>query len=76
MKTIQNNIWEMKKNISKDPCISIGNKMFKLCQDEKLAIILCPDQYKLLNERSEVMAVYKRNSSLTFEFSVLKNDSL
>lgn len=25
------NIWEMNKNISKDPCISIENKMCKLC---------------------------------------------
>lgn len=35
--------------LRKDGQFNIGNKMCKLCQEEKLAIMLYPEQHKLLN---------------------------
>lgn len=55
--TIQNMvvIYEKWRKTYQRICVLIiGNKMCKSWQDEKLAIILYLDQYKLLNERSEV----------------------
>lgn len=35
------------------------NKKYKLCQEEKLVIVLHPEQHKQLNKRSKIMTTSK-----------------
>lgn len=59
-------LWELKEKkgkknliVKKTHVFSLGNRMYKLYQEEKLTIIRYLDLKKLLNEKFEVMTACK-----------------
>lgn len=51
--------------LKKAKSYSIRNIMCGLCAEEKLVIMLRPEQDNLLNERSEIIATCKHAKTLT-----------